>query len=258
MFRLFETTLLVDDNYMNDNHIGVACKLVRRCCKSWILAAMFTLSGVCCPLFAQQTENRVNQDYYAPRGPVEARTLNNVMHHHFGPGRDRTAAGNFGAALSDFEFILNYFPNHPQVLVALSELCEKWRTAACDLKAEQWFQRAITLNPSAGQSHVLQAMHYHRRNKLDEAVKSYKRALDVAPESLNAHYNLGLVYTDLKQYELANLHAQKSYALGAQYPGLRNRLQKAGKWNPNVTLPASSAKPAADPAPEAGSEKKPE
>lgn len=258
MFRLFEATRLGEGGYMNDNHIGIACEPVRRCGRSWLAAAIFMLAGVCVPLFAQQMENRVNQDYYAPRSAVDARTLNNVMLHHFGPGRDRMAAGIFGAALSDFEFILNYFPNHPQVLVALSELCEKWKTAACDLRAEQWFQRAIALNPSAGQSHVLQAMYFHRRNKLDEAVKSYKRAVDVAPESLNAHYNLGLVYTDLKQYDLANLHAQKSYALGAQFPGLRNRLQKVGKWNPNVTLPESSAKPAADPAPDAGSDKKPE
>lgn len=229
-----------------------------RASKACLLAVMLTLVGALSPAYPQQEDNRVNQDYYAPRGSVEARTLNNVMQHHFGPGRDRAAAGNFGAALSDFEFILNYFPNHPQVLVALSELCEKWKTAACDTKAEQWFRRAIERNPSAGQSHVVQAIYYHRRSKLDEAVKSYKRAVEVAPESINAHYNLGLAYTDLKQYELANLHAQKSYALGAQYPGLRNRLQKVGKWNPNITLPASPAKPSADGAPDTSADKKPE
>jgi hypothetical protein len=51
---------------------------------------------------------------------------------------------------------------------------------------------------------------------------------------------------DLKQYDLANEHAQRSYQLGAYAPGLRNKLQKVGKWNPNVVLtPTAEATPAA-------------
>src|SRR5688572_7006614 len=145
-------------------------------------AAIMLLQSVSLSIFAQD-DNKTGQDFYASRGSVESRTLNNVMQHHFGPGRERMAMGNFGAAMSDFEFILNYFPNHPQVLIAFSELCEKWKTAICDSKAEQWFQRAIERNPGAAQSYVVQAMYYHRRNRLDEAVKSYKRAVEVAPES---------------------------------------------------------------------------
>ena len=206
--------------------------------------SMLQLAAFCA--FAQE-DNRTGQDYYAPRGAAESRTLSNVMQHHFGPGRDRLAGGNFGAAMSDFEFILNYFPNHPQVLVALSELCDKWKTVICDSKAEQWFQKAIERNPGVAQSYVVQAMFYHRRNRLDDAIKSYKRAVEMAPESINAHYNLSLAYSDQKQYDLANLHAQKSYALGATLPGLRARLEKVGKWNPNVTLPATVAKPVTEP-----------
>ena len=220
-----------------------------------LFAAILLLQSFPFSVLAQE-DNKTGQDFYASRGAAESRTLNNAMQHHYGPGRDRMAGGNFGGAMSDFEFILNYFPNHPQVLISLSELCEKWKTAICDSKAEQWFQRAIERNPGAPQSYVVQAMYYHRRNRLDEAIKSYKRAVEIAPESINAHYNLGLAYADQKQYDQANLHAQKSYALGVTLPGLRARLQKAGKWNPNVTLPATETKPVAEPTSEA-SEKKP-
>ena len=200
-----------------------------------------------------------NLDYYAPRtGQNEIQLFNNVQGHHLGLGREEMEKGRYAPALEHFEFILRYYPNHPQTLIALSELCLKWKSPVCDVTAERWYQRAIERNPAAAQSHVVQALHLHRKNKLDEAVKAYGRAIELAPNSINAHYNLGLAYADLKQYELANQHAQKSYALGANLPGLRFRLEKVGKWNPNVSLPASEAKPAAEPAPLASPEKTPD
>ena len=210
---------------------------------------MFSLTA-----FAQQS----NLDYYASRTGTEIQLFNNVQSYHLGPGREEMDKGRYGAALEHFEFILRYYPNHPQTLIALSELCLKWKSPVCDVTAERWYQRAIERNPAAAQSHVVQALHLHRKNKLDEAVKAYGRAIELAPNSINAHYNLGLAYADLKQYELANQHAQKSYALGANLPGLRFRLEKVGKWNPNVSLPASEAKPAAEPAPLAAPEKTPD
>ncbi|HTF20851.1 MAG TPA: tetratricopeptide repeat protein [Chryseolinea sp.] len=205
--------------------------------------------------FAQQAD----QDFYAPRtsqGDIEL--FRNVQSYHLGPGREEMGNGRYGAALAHFEFILRYYPNHPQTLVALSELCQKWNSPACEGAATRWFQRAIERNPEASTSYVVHAMHLHRNKKLDDAVKSYKRAIELAPDSVNAHYNLGLAYADLKQYELANLHAQKSYSLGVTQPGLRARLEKAGKWNPNVTLPTTEVKPAIEPSTRASPEKAPE
>lgn len=205
--------------------------------------------------YAQPTGN----DYYAPRtGQNDIQLFKNVESYHLGPGRQKTVDGQYASALQEYEFILRYYTNHPQALTGLSELCQKWKSPVCDGVAEGWFQRAIERNPDASLSHVVQALHYHRKNRLDEAVKSYRRAIELAPNSVNAHYNLGLAYADLKQYDLANQHAQKSYSLGANLPGLRARLEKAGKWNPNVTLPQREAKPAVEPLPPALPDKTPE
>ena len=217
-----------------------------------ILTAILQLGNVA--VLAQQG----NLDYYAPRtGQNEIQLFNNVQGHHLGLGREEMEKGRYAPALEHFEFILRYYPNHPQTLFALSELCQKWKTPACDGIADRWFQRAVERNPEAAPSHLVQAMHLHRKNKLDDAVKSYKRAIELAPNSVNAHYNLGLAYTDLKQYDQANLHAQKSYSLGVTLPGLRARLEKVGKWNPGARLPEPEAKPAADTPPSATTEKTP-
>ena len=213
---------------------------------AWILVVILQALS---PAASAQQENN---DYYAPRPTnTEKQLFNNVQGHHLAPGRAAMEKGEFPPALEHFEFILAYYPNHPQALFALSELCLKWKHLTCDLKVEQWLQKAIARNPDAAQSYVVQAMHLHRKNKLDDAVKVYKRAIELAPNSVNAHYNLGLAYADLKQYDLANLHAQKSLALGANLPGLRTRLEKVGKWNPNVSLPEPESQPAAEPTPSA-------
>jgi len=218
-----------------------------------ILAVIIHMLGL--TAFAQQSD----QDYYAPRtSQTDIELFKNVQSYHLGPGREEMANGRYGAALAHFEFILRYYPNHPQTLVALSELCQKWNSPVCEGTAVRWFQRAIERNPEAATSYVVHAMHLHRNKKFDDAVKSYKRAIELAPDSVNAHYNLGLAYADLKQYELANLHAQKSYTLGVTQPGLRARLEKAGKWNPNVTLPTTEVKPAIEPSTRALPEKAPE
>ena len=235
---------LVKDLLLRGTIFSVNRRMGRGVGAAWILVAILQA------LSPAATAQQANNDYYAPRPTQAERQLfNNVQGHHLAPGRAAMEKGEFPPALEHFEFILGYYPNHPQALFALSELCLKWKHPTCDLKAEQWLQKAIERNPEAAQSYVVQAMHLHRKNKLDAAVKVYKRAIELAPNSVNAHYNLGLAYADLKQYDLANLHAQKSLALGANLPGLRARLEKVGKWNPNVSLPEPEAQPAAESSP---------
>ena len=53
----------------------------------------------------------------------------------------------------------------------------------------------------------------------------------LAPNSSEAHYNIGLMYTEMEEYPLAREHAQKAYSLGFPLPGLRSKLQRAGQWD---------------------------
>jgi tetratricopeptide (TPR) repeat protein len=188
-------------------------------------------------------------DYYAPRtDSAEVTRLNNVEGYHLAPGQTKMARREYYYAQQEFEFILHYYPNHPKGLALLSELCQKYGDKRCDAAADARFDQAIKLNPQIGQTYLLYGIHLHRKRQLDEAVKAYRRAVELAPSSVSAHYNLGLAYVDLKQYDLANQHAQKSYQLGAYTPGLRNKLEKVGKWNPNVVLtPSGDASPAVVP-----------
>ena len=204
------------------------------------------LVGVSSLAYAQEQVNGF--DYYAPRTTnADITRLKNVEQYHIGPGQEKMAKRQWNYAQQDFEFILRYYPNHPQALSLMSALCQKWGDRRCN--ADDWFEKATKLNPNAAPTFLLHGMHLHRKQQLPDAVKAYQRAVELAPNSVDAHYNLGLALVELKQYDLANQHAQRSYQLGAYLPGLRNKLQQAGRWNPNAAAaPVAATAPAGAPA----------
>ena len=102
-------------------------------------------------------------------------------------------------------------------------------------------------------TYTIQGMYLQNTGRTDQAIENYKKALERNPDSLNAHYNLGLAYVSKKNFEEANRHAQQAYALGMNLPGLRNMLTKAGAWKPLPAEPAA-APPAASPPADAPSE----
>lgn len=133
-------------------------------------------------------------------------------------------------ALTDCIFILKIFPNHPRALLAAVQVCEQMKSPTCP--ADEFLERAIAINPAASATFVVQGIYLHRTHRYTQAIESFKQALKLEPNSINAHYDLGLAYLETKQFELANEQAQDAYALGAPLPGLRKRLELAGYWKP--------------------------
>jgi tetratricopeptide (TPR) repeat protein len=177
------------------------------------------------------TAQEGNHDYYtaqSTKGTIDLLTA--VEKYHLPGAYDGLAGKHYYYAFGEVKFILHYFPNHPKALMLMSAICNGWQSPDCN--PDEWFEKAVSRNPAVSETYVLYGIDLHRRKRFDAAVKNYKQALEIDPISLNAHYNLGLAYVDLKQYELANQQAQKSYALGAPFPGLRERLKRVGAWKP--------------------------
>ncbi len=77
---------------------------------------------------------------------------------------------------------------------------------------------------------MLYAMHLHKEGELEQAEKVYKKALEIAPNDIQLHYNYGLLLADLKQFDAARKHAKIAYERAYPLPGLKERLEKAGHW----------------------------
>ncbi len=210
------------------------------------IAVVFALACIClnsAPAFAQPTNN----DYYKGAG---TELLRNVEKYHLGQAADKLRLRQFESASGDIEFILRFFPNHPQGLILMTQLCEQWKfSAQCNFAMmSDVFENAIAVNPDVAATCVLQGIYLYRSKRLPAAIASLDKAVKLDPNSLNAHYNLGLAYFDTKQFELANLHAQRAYELGAPVSGLRDKLTRAGKWKPiNTSMPDATSSSAPDP-----------
>lgn len=133
---------------------------------------------------------------------------------------------------AEFNFMLRTSPNHPRALDLMVRLCATWKNPRCVL--DDYFDKAIAINPRVSSTYVLKGIYQARFDRPKLAVESFKAALEIEPDSVNAHYNLGLSYFDLKDYARSNEHAQKAYALGVPLPGLRNKLQAVGRWDPSA------------------------
>ena len=177
-----------------------------------------------------------NRDYYNPGTSTDEKAIfENVHSYHLQPAYDALKRGNWKSAHDNFEFILNGFPNSPQALNGMSELCvNKWKSPQCD--ADSWFDKAIGRNPSIATTWVIYGIHLERKKLPREAVEKFEHALELNPDDINAHYNLGLAFFDLKEYDKANEQAQTSYALGAPLPGLRDKLDAGGRLETRSNL----------------------
>jgi len=144
--------------------------------------------------------------------------------------------------LNDLEYTIGAFPNHHRALYAMvryatEEAFERqsgmaWastpRGGRVRPPAECYLQRAAAFAPEDHRVHMLLGLFYHREGLLKAARQAYERALQREPESAETHYNLGLLFVDMKRYEEGRRHARKAYDLGHPLEGLRERLAAAG------------------------------
>jgi tetratricopeptide (TPR) repeat protein len=115
---------------------------------------------------------------------------------------------------------------------------------------ECWFERGARFQPDDPMVKALYGVYLVRKARPQEGAAMLQAALRLAGDNANVHYNLGLAFFDLKQYENSLQSAHRAYALGFPLPGLRDKLKRAGKWEeptePNAapqTSPAAGGSP---------------
>lgn len=193
-------------------------------------------------------------------GPFDYRTERNsnltvVEEYHFTPEVENLIKGNTGTIGGDLSYTLVTFPNHHRALIAMMRLGEKQKTpqpAGSRYSVECWFERAVRFRPDDVIVRMIYSTYLNRHGRLADANRELKEAANYAKDDAFAHYNIGLHYFDLKNYDQALAEAHKASALGFTPTALRDKLISVGKWIEPTNTPAMSAADAASaPAPEA-------
>ena len=141
--------------------------------------------------------------------------------------------GNGCELTGDISYTLRAFPNHHRALLAMVRYYAEGRDKSrgqMTYLPECWFERAMRFAPADGNVHMIYGYYLNKKGKTEQALQQYKAAVDMMPNSAEAHYNVALLYTDSGDYKLARQHARTAYELGFPLLGLRHRLERKGQW----------------------------
>lgn len=170
-------------------------------------------------------------------GPFDYRTDKNklgvVEAFHFTPAVENLQHGNTASIGSDLDYTLRAFPNHHRALYAMMRLGERsprGQPHGASYPVECYFERAIRFRPDDAQVHALYGFFLIKGKRPDEARTQFEAAEKLEPEDPQVLYNIGLGYADLQDYDKSLKYAHKAYKAGVRFTGLRDRLQRAGRW----------------------------
>lgn len=170
-------------------------------------------------------------------GPYDYRTdrdkLPIVDGAHFTPEVEALVRGATGQLGGDLDYTLRAFPNHHRALIAMMRLGERLRTPrapSAKYDVECYFIRALAFRSGDTTVRMLYAKYLHSDRRKADALQQLSVARKQAGDNAFTHYNVGMLYMDFGETDLALEEAHAALALGFTRTDLRERLVAAGKW----------------------------
>lgn len=201
----------------------------------WLLT-LFTLTASFSAL--SQNSNLACGELGSGYGPFDYRTDQNklgvVEQYHFTPAVEALIRGKSSIHIGqDLSYTLGTFPNHHRALMSMMRYGEKLKTPKppyAQYSVECYFLRALRFRPDDTVARMMYANFLTTNARIPEAMRELEQVEKLARDNPFTHYNLGLIYLDMKEPEKALALAHKAMALGFGQTGLRDKLMAAGKW----------------------------
>lgn len=172
-----------------------------------------------------------------------------VDDHHFNSDVERLVKGASGYLGGDIDYVLRAFPNHHRALVAMMRLGEKEKTSkpqGANHTVECYFERAARFAPNDTVARALFATFLAKSGRREDAMLQLDHATRHAVDNPFAHYNIGLVYLEMKEYDKALVQAHRAIELGFPKTELANALKQAGAWREPPDQPRDKVDDAPD------------
>jgi tetratricopeptide (TPR) repeat protein len=156
-----------------------------------------------------------------------------VENFHFTPQVEALRKGQSSIHLGgDIGYTLRAFPNHPRALYAMARYGLQLgvtQVRGAQYPVECYFDRALRFTPDDAQVRALYADYLIRTKRKEDARKQLEAAerLELTPQIA---YNVALAWTNLGENEKALPLAKQAYGGGVNFPGLKERLTRAGVW----------------------------
>jgi len=184
-----------------------------------------------------------NTGHYGPYDWKDRTNIGHVEVAHFGPKIEALQGDEWNLA-GNISYLLMASPNHPRALAAVVRFGEKFKTNKTEhltYSIECWFDRAIRFRPKESVSQVLFAQYLAKTGRKDEAMKQLESATVHANDNGFSHYNIGLMYMSLKEYQHAATSARRARELDFARTDLVNELIRLNRWTASESAAAATS-----------------
>lgn len=217
------------------------------------LGWMLALLTLALPAMAQTTGATLCGDLSnGGNGPFDFRNQRQLLaageHDHFTPKVESLIGGQSSSIGADLHYILVMFPNHPRGLMSLMRYGERLRTPKprdMQYPVECYFERALRFRADDNVVRMIYAMYLSKNARQPEAVRELDRVAATAGENAFTHYNAGLLYFEMKEYDKSVARARAAQALEFPRTDLIEKLKGVGKWPQEEAALVAPAAPAA-------------
>jgi Tfp pilus assembly protein PilF len=149
-------------------------------------------------------------DYFAPRTD---NLVNLVEQYHIRTESFWKAyrSGNVRQALPEVEFVLRYFPNHPQGMMLVGSIARLLKNHSL---AILHYERALRFYPQHAITHAQYGAYLAEIDRIEDGLAKLKQAIEMNPNLVSAHVWLARAYSKKGEHELANRALEQARALG--------------------------------------------
>ena len=139
-------------------------------------------------------------------GPYDYRTdkpkLGIVEQYHFTPAVEALIRGSTNVLPgADLDYTLRAIPNHHRALMSMMRYGEKMKSPhpqGTHYSVECYFDRAVQFRPDDTIVRMLYATFLSKNARTPEAIRQLESATVLAADNAFSHYNIGLIYFNLK------------------------------------------------------------
>ncbi|MGM9479733.1 ABC transporter permease [Roseateles sp. NT4] len=197
-----------------------------------------------------QSRNRYGPFDYRTAAPQQRSIVEEA---HFTRGVESLTRGETGPFGGDIGYTLGVFPNHARAMISMERLSEREKAdqpKGAEMTVDCYFARGMEFAPDDLVFRMLYVSHLTRRNRLEEAQRFLAYVVTQAGDSPLTHFNAGMLYFDMKDYDKALAQAHRAMGMGLTRTDLQKRLESVGRWQepPAEPAEAASAASAAEPA----------
>jgi len=138
--------------------------------------------------------------------PQQEETIRKKAYRLLDEGVRLLNAGRYGEALDILREANELLPHDPDITMTLGGamiLAGKWNTA------ERFLEEAVEMHPDNPQlwlnlaAATLGRLEFSSRQRQDHAIAAYEQAIALDPVAPSAHYNVGLIHAERKDWERA-------------------------------------------------------